>query len=390
MGKVCRLEVNGNTIPARRGELLLDAALLNGIDIPHDCRSGLCGTCKVRVLEGRVFGGKADAETVYACQSRIVSDLRVAVEDVPEAVRLRGVVSDLVPLAADMYEVCIALPQSPEYIPGQYYSVQFRGFPARYFSPTAPLDWPSDETLMRFHITKVPNGRVSSTLGKRIRPGHPVKLEGPYGSAYLRPFHHQRLVLVASGSGFAPIWSIAEAAIKSEPRRKIVLIVSARRIASLYMIPALCRLALFPNVTIIPVTLEPQDVTAAVRDGRPTDHLPDLTPHDIIFAAGAPEMVRAVAQISVTAGAKCYSDPFEAASHRTTADLWSLAADWFAEKSLASRSAKQGRYDVPPPKESNMRGQTKTIKSEHDAILARFQQTRRSQWNSRQSEKFGN
>jgi len=332
VGKICRLEVNGNAIAARRGDLLLDAALLNGVEIPYDCRSGYCGTCRVRVLDGRVFGGKADGEAVYACQSRIVSDLRVTVEDGPEAATLQGVVADLIPLAAEVCEVCVEVPRSPEYIPGQYYSVQFRGFPARYFSPTAPLDWPYDEALMRFHITRVPNGRVSSMLGKRIRAGHRVKLEGPFGSAYLRPFQGQRLVLVASGSGFAPIWSIAEAAIKMEPRREIVLIVAARRIASLYMIPALCRLALFPNVTIIPVTAEPQELTESVRDGGPTDHLPALTPQDIIFAAGTPKMVHAVARMSGAAGAKCYSDPFEAASHRTVTDFWWRTADWLTRK----------------------------------------------------------
>lgn len=333
MGKVCRLEVNGKTTPARCGDLLLDAAILNGIDIPYDCRSGVCGTCRVRVLEGRVFGGKVDSEAVYACQSRIVSDLRVAVEEVPETATLHGAVADLLPLSPDMCEVCIELATPPEFIPGQYYSVQFRGFPARYFSPTAPLDWPCNEALMRFHITRVPYGRVSSMLGKRIRRGHRVTLDGPFGSAYLRRFPRQRLVLVAGGSGFAPIWSIAEAAIKMEPRREIVLVVSARRIASLYMIPALCRLALFPNVTIIPVTSEHQDVTAAVRNGSPTDHLPALTPHDIIFAAGTPNMVRAVARISDAAGAKCYSDPFEPAPHNTATDFWSRTADWLTRKS---------------------------------------------------------
>jgi 3-phenylpropionate/trans-cinnamate dioxygenase ferredoxin reductase subunit len=343
MGKVCRLEINGNTVSARRGDLLLDAALLNGIEIPFDCRSGLCGTCRVRLIEGRVFGGQADAETVYACQSRVVSDLRVAFADLLETVTLPGVVAKLVPLAADMCEVCIELPEPPEYIPGQYYSVQFRGFPARYFSPTAALDWPSDETLMRFHITRVPHGRVSSQLGKRIRAGHRVKLEGPFGSAYLRPFHNERLVLVATGTGFGPIWSIAEAAIKMEPRREIVLIVSVRKIASLYMLPALCRLALFPNVTIIPVTTEPQDVSMAVRDGRPTDYLPALTAHDIVFAAGAPQMVRAVAEIAGAAGAKCYSDPFEAASYRTATDLWWFASSWFARTRFVSRSTRLRR-----------------------------------------------
>ena len=329
MGKVCSLEVNGNSISVHRGDLLLDAALLNGIDIPHDCRSGNCGTCRVRLLDGRVFGGQTDdPEMVYACQSRIITDLRVHVEDVPEIVTMPGVVADVIPLAPDVCEVCIETQRPVEYFPGQYYAVQFRGFPARYFSPTSPLDWPCKEALVRFHIRIVPNGRISSALGQRIGSGHRVKLEGPFGSAYLRAFPNQRLVLVASGSGFAPIWSIAEAAIKSAPRRELVLIVAARSLDSLYMIPALCRLALFPNVVIIPVVSENQDVTAAVRRGKPTDHLPNLTPRDIVFAAGAPEMVRAVAQMSGAAGAKCYADPFETASHRTATDLWSLAANW--------------------------------------------------------------
>jgi 3-phenylpropionate/trans-cinnamate dioxygenase ferredoxin reductase subunit len=109
----------------------------------------------------------------------------------------------------------------------------------------------------------------------------------------------------------------------------------------LYMIPALCRLALFPNVTIIPVTSEPQDLSTAVRDGRPTDYLPALTPHDVIFAAGPPEMVRAVARMSNTAGAKCYSDPFESASRDATANLLARATDWLTDTSRGFRPTRR-------------------------------------------------
>lgn len=328
MSKLCRLEVNGQSISARRGELLLDAALLNGIDIPYDCRSGNCGTCRVRVLDGRVFGGKADAESVFACQSRILSDVRIALEEIPETSILRGTVAGVIHLTADTCEVCIDVSERADYIPGQYYSVQFRGFPARCFSPTAPLDWPCNEGLMRFHISRVRNGRVSSELGRRIRRGHRVKLSGPLGSAYLRAFTDRRLVLVASGTGFAPIWAIAEAAIRAEPRRQMVLVVSVRRTASFYMLPALCRLALFPNVTIIPVASERQDVTTAVREGSVLDHLPALSSQDVIYAAGAPNMVRAMIRIAEAAGAKCYSDPFEAATQGTTPSFWSRATEW--------------------------------------------------------------
>ncbi len=329
--KICKLDVNGETFSAHCGDLLLDAALMNGIDIPHDCRSGYCGTCRVRVLAGRCFGGQSsDPEFVHACQCRIVSNLKVAVEDVPEIISVSGRVADLVSVAPDVFEVCIEPSEPLHYIPGQYCSVQFRGYPARCYSPTVPLDWPSDARLVRFHIRRLPGGRVSSALGRKIAQGHRVKLTGPFGTAYLRPYRSQRLVLVASGTGFAPIWAIAEAAIKELPQRELVLLVGANTLESLYMIPALCRLALFPNVTIIPIISKHQAVTKVVRKGRPTDYLPALSGRDIVFTAGAPAMVEAVARIAEAAGAKCYTDPFEPKpDRRDEAGFLSRAADWF-------------------------------------------------------------
>jgi hypothetical protein len=73
---------------------------------------------------------------------------------------------------------------------------------------------------------------------------------------------------------------------------------------------ALCRLALFPNVTLIPMVSEPQQVSHAVRGGRPTDHLPQLTPDDVVYTAGAPAMTDAVARMAKAGGAQCYTDPF--------------------------------------------------------------------------------
>jgi 3-phenylpropionate/trans-cinnamate dioxygenase ferredoxin reductase subunit len=69
-------------------------------------------------------------------------------------------------------------------------------------------------------------------------------------------------------------------------------------------------LARFPNVTIVPVVSEPQNVSFAIRGGRPTDYMPTLSPADLVYTAGAPAMTEAVAQIAKTAGARCYTDPF--------------------------------------------------------------------------------
>jgi 3-phenylpropionate/trans-cinnamate dioxygenase ferredoxin reductase subunit len=196
------------------------------------------------------------------------------------------------------------------YLAGQYCKLQFRGFPARYFSPTYPLEGGPNPRFLQFQIRRLPNGAVSSALAKDIRIGHRVRLTGPLGSAFFRPNHSGTTVLVSSGTGFAPMWAIAVAAITEQPQRRLVFIVAARNLQSFYMHAALCRLAMFPNVTIIPMVSEPQSFSSAFRTGRPTDHLPELSPRDIVYTSGAPAMTEHVAGIARAAGAKCYTDPF--------------------------------------------------------------------------------
>ena len=157
-----------------------------------------------------------------------------------------------------------------------------------------------------------------------------MRLAGPFGSAFFRPGHHGRTVLVASGTGFAPIWSIAVAAIMEQPRRELMLVVAARKLQSFYMHAALCRLALFPNVKIIPVVSEPQNVSQALRSGRPTDHLPALSPDDVVYTAGAPAVTETVARVARAAGSVCYADPFVASLGASEdVGLIGRVAGWF-------------------------------------------------------------
>ena len=260
---------------------------------------GYCGTCRVKIVNGRVFGGEdGDTDMVRACQCRVISDLTIEIEDVPETAVENGHVVELVRLAPTVVEVRIAVPRPVKFRPGQHYNVQFRGFPARCYSPTFPVEGMHDATILRFHVSQVPNGLVSPALGGKIRIGHRVKLTGPLGTAFFRPDHPGRAVLVASGTGFAPIWSIALAAIVERRDRDMVLVVGARDLRSLYMVRALCKLAPFPNVTIIPVVSETQTFSNAVRIGRPTDYMPALSSSDVVYTAGAPAMVQAVARMA--------------------------------------------------------------------------------------------
>jgi ferredoxin len=63
MRKTRKVTLNKETFFARSGDLLLDGAMMNGIDLPHDCRSGACGTCRVRLIDGKVLAAPSTAAT---------------------------------------------------------------------------------------------------------------------------------------------------------------------------------------------------------------------------------------------------------------------------------------------------------------------------------------
>jgi 3-phenylpropionate/trans-cinnamate dioxygenase ferredoxin reductase subunit len=326
-----QVSINGNYFLARHGELLLDAALSHGIDLPYDCRAGHCGTCCVRLISGEVRGGEgAEPGIVHACQCRVVGDA-VIERGEPSGVRhVEGVLSSLRPLSPDVMEVGISTERALPYRAGQYSRVRFRGYPSRPYSMTHPLRSDPNNSSVWFHVRRMTDGRVSSSLGKRITPGHRVKLTGPYGSAHFRS-NLDRLILVATSTGFAPIWSIAVAALRENPVRKLMIIAGGRTIESLYMGPALARLSHFPNVLVVACCSTPQTVATAVKPGRPTDYLPPLLPTDVLYACGAPAMVDSVKSIAAHIGAACYSDPFLPSTDHTVEESGlARAMGWLA------------------------------------------------------------
>ena len=328
MRKNCRVTIDDQVLLAARGDVLLDAALRNGVDIPHDCRSGYCGTCQVRVLEGLTIGGECgEPGAVRACQSRIISDLKLEIESLPDIQTATGQVRAIKERAPDVVEIDIGPSRPVVYLPGQYLRVQFRGYPMRCYSPTASMENFAEREFLHLQVRRIRRGRVSAVIGSDIRVGHRVKMQGPFGSAFLRPASLNRLVLVANGTGFAPIFSIAIAAIRENRRRRIALVVGAQTTESLYMTNALCKLARYPNVTIIPVVKTPQNLTTVLRTGNVTDHIPELSLEDTVHACGPPRLVEAVSRMATAAGATCHCDPF--IPQDANGNALSRALDWF-------------------------------------------------------------
>jgi NAD(P)H-flavin reductase/ferredoxin len=332
MARSHEITINGTSFQARRGELLLDAALSNGIDLPFDCRAGHCGTCCVRLVSGDVQGGAgSEPGIVHACQGRIVGDAVIERGQQSGSRTVGGVLTSLRPVSSEVMEVGIRTDRALPYLAGQYVQVGFNGYPSRPFSITHPLSGNPSNRSVWFHIRRMKEGRVTRMLGRRIRPGHRVTLTGPFGAAHFRPNLNSRLILVATNTGFAPIWSIAVAALRENPHRMMMVIAGGRGVESLYMGPALARLASFPNVLVVPVCSSLKTLSKGVNPGRPTDYLPHLLPSDVLYVCGAPQLVDSIKSIAAGFGAVCYADPFVPTPDETVDEgVLTRAMGWLA------------------------------------------------------------
>jgi len=303
----CTVTINGKKIKANVGDTLIDAGLGGRLVLPHDCCSGQCETCRVRVLGGNVDGqGTEEKNTVLGCLALLEGDAEISYDPVPIVKNTKGTVESIRAIKEDYLEVRIRTVRPVTWLPGQYLRATFSGYPARDYSPTTPLNLDAEQDVIVFHIKVYPNSIVSSQLGSNIAKGHSVKLRGPFGNGFLRR-QPEPLVLTSTGTGFAPIWSIAVAAVLGQPGRDVRLIVGSRTRDGLYMRDAVRWL----QSRDIPITLTASDGDDdTVLSARPYEVLGDLTPDHVIYSAGAPSHVEATRDVARQAGATFYADPF--------------------------------------------------------------------------------
>lgn len=299
---------NGRLIRVPAGETLVNAGLLGGIVVPHDCMTGQCDTCRVSVLGGDIDAqGTREGNTVLACQAIAMSDATIAFEEIPGVSKWTGQIESLTPMAGAVWEVIVSLRNRIPYLPGQYVYAAFGAFPERAYSPTIGIDAFADEMKVVFHIREYPGGEVSSHFGGKIKVGTRVLIRGPYGHAFLRPGEN-RLVFVSNGTGWAPVWAMALASRLSQPERDMIIVTGARSVERLYMAPALHWLRQNGAKNII-VTAGDGD-SDEIKRGYPSDYIPALRATDTVYVAGSKSLVDAVKSRAVTAGAACYCDAF--------------------------------------------------------------------------------
>lgn len=313
------IHVEGHAAPlaAEEGETILAALKRHGLPAAYSCEAGNCGTCKVEYLGGEIFemdysdyalGPALRAKNVVlACRTQVWGDTAIRQIDADELVEhpSRLLTTRVVALEAparDVRRLLLAIRAGGpfDFSAGQYARLQFaRGIARDYSMANAPGD-----ELLEFHV-RLMGGEGSRFVAEKLAVGDQVIVEGPRGASYWRQQHRGPMLLVAGGTGLAPMLSIARAALAAGRSEAMRLYVGARAQRDVYMEGALAELAArHPNFEYQIVLSEPDGVTSR-RTGLVTEAIAqDYASVDGLkaYVAGPPPMVAAATALLASRG----------------------------------------------------------------------------------------
>ena len=206
------------------GEKILDGGLSNAINLPYECGSGTCGTCKARIISGKLRNLWPDAPgnkflkpkkgEFLMCQCSAATDVVIEVESfvhtmeagacVPSA--LKGKVTSIKLLTADVMSIFIELDQAVDFDAGQFMLVQFPEVEG--YRGWSMVNYQRHTNSLEFVIKKKPDGILSEYLFSRDCTGQELELFGPLGSATFYSNLAKNILCIAGGSGIAGIMSI--------------------------------------------------------------------------------------------------------------------------------------------------------------------------------------
>ena len=300
----------GHRFPAQDGSSILQSALDAGLVLPYGCCDGACGSCKGKLIDGRIdYGrysekalGAEEREQGYAlfCQAKPLSDVVIEAREVRKAgdIQVRKLparVHQLERAADDAMIVYLKLPANERlmFLPGQYIDILLKDGTRRSFSMA---NAPHDDEFVQLHVRHVPGGSFTDHVFQTMKERDILRFEGPFGTFFLRDESDKPIVLVASGTGFAPIKALIEAAFKKGVARPMRLYWGARRPKDLYLNGLaerwVAERASFSYVPVVSDALSEdgwQGRTGFVHRAVMED-LPDLSGHQI-YACGVPIMV---------------------------------------------------------------------------------------------------
>jgi len=309
------LSRTGKNFVVGEGEAILEAALRQEIWLPHACRGGTCGSCRAIVVAGAVAydeGSPARRQATsqneaFLCCAKALGDVtldvaELAARPIGTIYRRPARVVDIQTPSPDVAVVTLKPPPNAaiRFRPGQYISLV--GDDGR-LHPFSIANAPRADGTLELHIGRVPNGRFTAHVHERMRPRDIVRFEGPFGQfgfsdamedASVAAAVGRPAILLAGGTGIAPIKAMLESAEQTATRRELHLYWGSRHKDGLYAIDEVSATA---GVRVTPVLSE-----AAGPDSWPgrvgfvhravIDDFPDLSPFDV-YACGSPGLIDA-------------------------------------------------------------------------------------------------
>ena len=329
------VQPSGRTFVANADEALLAAAMRQGIGLPYGCKDGACGSCKCKKLEGSVVHGthqlkalslqEADDGFILTCcavpQSDVVIESRQVTDESAYPIKKMPVrVNSLARASHDVMVLRLQLPASDvfKYHAGQYVEFLLRDGDRRAYSMGNAPHTQADTPGVELHVRHMPGGKFTDHVFGPMKEKEILRIEGPFGSFYLREDSVKPMVLLASGTGFAPIKAIIEHMQHKGITRPAVLYWGGRRPADLYLHDwVLGKVAEMPNLRYVPVISDalPEDAwtgrTGFVHNAVLQD-IADLSGHQV-YACGAPIVVDSAQSAYIAAGLPAeefYADSF--------------------------------------------------------------------------------
>jgi CDP-4-dehydro-6-deoxyglucose reductase len=303
------LQPSGHQFTVAEGATILEAALDAGINLPYGCKNGACGACKGKVLSGQVDHGAAQDQALPAvertagmalfCCAKPQSDLTLearevsAAKDIPVKI-MPCRIQKLERVADDVMMIQLKLPTNErmQYLAGQYIEFLLADGKRRAFSLASP---PHADDLLEIHVRRVAGGNFTEHVFTTMKEKDIMRIEGPLGSFFLREESDKPIVMVAGGTGFAPLKGLIEHALHIGIKRPMHLYWGSRDRAGLYMNALAERWAAEnPNFRYTPVLSEPAagdawtGRTGLVHEAVLSDY-PDLSAYQA-YVCGAPAM----------------------------------------------------------------------------------------------------
>ena len=315
------VQPSGRSFEAEAGEGLLAAGIRQGIGLPYGCKDGACGSCKCKKLSGTVVHGPHQEKALSAeeeAQGYVLTCCGVAQSDVVLESRqvthagafpirkMPARVASLEKKSHDVMAIRLQLPANDvmQFHAGQYIEFILRDGARRSYSMAnaphlliqQPAGGGAGAPIVELHVRHMPGGKFTDHVFGAMKEKEILRVEGPYGSFYLRDDSPKPIILLASGTGFAPIKAIIEHMQFMGITRETTLYWGGRRPQDLYMDSWIKdRLAEMPHLHYVPVVSDalPEDGwtgrTGFVHRAVMEDN-PDLSGHQV-YACGAPIVV---------------------------------------------------------------------------------------------------